>query len=452
MRSSTSFLTGSSRQARFGANSTLDLVCVDEAGGADADSLDLVPGQQLADHAGDDLDGAVRARRRGDPASASRRSARRSSTTPAATFVPPTSTPIVSPIALPVWPLRTPPPRRHRLMLWPCSTGPPRRPEAPGWPGPAVTSRSAACRVLPARTGSRTSRTSSGRPVPGSVPAAGLVTPGIRWSGVPAGPAGSSSPVSRTGSPAPGRTGSAPSGEQRVKSTDRILDGRGHRVPAPDSWPPRPGPESRIRRAARQIGHHWHSGDSPTSGGISVSRGVPDVRLLGTAAAEGAAHLSGELPAHVLRTLADQPALKLAEHVSPGAPCRGRTVAAAGRLPNLGRSEPDRSEPGADPRPSCARRALPVRPVTRPGCSFITVTISRSCPVFRPVICPPPRHLSAAAPPAGPAAAGSSVAAGALPGLGPRLQALSAVSMIVFSARRLSIPIIGTRSRRPAHS
>src|SRR5580704_3193849 len=25
-----------------------------------------------------------------------------------------------------------------------------------------------------------------------------------------------------------------------------------------------------MRRAARQIGHHWHSGDSPTSGGISL--------------------------------------------------------------------------------------------------------------------------------------------------------------------------------------
>jgi hypothetical protein len=40
--------------------------------------------------------------------------------------------------------------------------------------------------------------------------------------------------------------------------------------PALDSWSPRVGLASRIRRAARQIGHHWHSADSPTSGGISV--------------------------------------------------------------------------------------------------------------------------------------------------------------------------------------
>lgn len=40
--------------------------------------------------------------------------------------------------------------------------------------------------------------------------------------------------------------------------------------PAVDNWSPSAGFESRTRRAARQIGHHWHSGDSPTSGGISV--------------------------------------------------------------------------------------------------------------------------------------------------------------------------------------
>jgi hypothetical protein len=36
--------------------------------------------------------------------------------------------------------------------------------------------------------------------------------------------------------------------------------------PALDRCEPSPGPESRILRAARQSGHHSHSGDSPPSG------------------------------------------------------------------------------------------------------------------------------------------------------------------------------------------
>ena len=89
--------------------------------------------------------------------------------------------------------------------------------------------------------------------------------------------------------------------------------------PAPEAARRGPGPESRIRRAARQIGHHWHSGDSPTSGGISlVAVSQTSAALSAAAAAERPAHLAADLLAHVLGARPDQPALQVAEHVEAG--------------------------------------------------------------------------------------------------------------------------------------
>jgi hypothetical protein len=38
--------------------------------------------------------------------------------------------------------------------------------------------------------------------------------------------------------------------------------------PTPPNWPPAVPPESRYLRAARQIGHHWHSGGSSVSSSV----------------------------------------------------------------------------------------------------------------------------------------------------------------------------------------
>ena len=93
--------------------------------------------------------------------------------------------------------------------------------------------------------------------------------------------------------------------------------------PAPEICAPSPGPDSRILRAARQIGHQAHSGDSPRSGGGSVVAVRRDVgRVIAAAAAERPADLALNLPAHALRAGADQPALE--------ARTAGRRPAAAG--------------------------------------------------------------------------------------------------------------------------
>src|SRR5690242_4997091 len=54
----------------------------------------------------------------------------------------------------------------------------------------------------------------------------------------------------------------------------------------PENWPPKVGfvpPDSRYRRAARQIGHHWHSGGSSVSSSVvavsQTSAGLPPPRL-----------------------------------------------------------------------------------------------------------------------------------------------------------------------------
>ncbi len=130
--------------------------------------------------------------------------------------------------------------------------------------------------------------------------------------------------------------------------------------PAPASCPPTPGPDSRIRRAARQTGHHWHSGDSPTSGGISV------------VAVSQTSVLSWRPPPSVLRTcplsslrmlLAPDRSSQRWKSVSssePGRFCRDRSCPRPlVPSPRSGRAVPSRDRSG-----SCC-----------PGCSVIGVTI-----------------------------------------------------------------------------
>jgi hypothetical protein len=152
--------------------------------------------------------------------------------------------------------------------------------------------------------------------------------------------------------------------------------------PAPESCPPMPGLVSRIRRAARQMGHHWHSGASPTSGGISCV---------------AVSHTSAVLvrpPPIVRRTC---PPISFRTFLAPwrmsqrcrsptgstrgGGLCRARS--AAGR-PGPGRSAPGRCGPGRSaPGRSAPGRSVPGCSVPGrsdgsegPDCSVIGVTIS----------------------------------------------------------------------------
>ena len=437
MRSSTSFLTGSSRQARFGANSTRGPGLRRRSRRRRSRQPRPHSWPAARDHAGDDVDGAVRARRWGVPLQLlddlpvvvddARGDLR------AADVNPDRQAHCPARLAA-----RTPPPRRHRLMLWPCSTGPPRRPEAPGGRD-LRTRRARACRVLPAQ------RQPTSRSRPAGQCLGRCRQPG--WSrGAFAGPAVPAGPV------VPARLSAAPGAPRPAGLPPLPRESSESRAPIA-SWTAEATAVACARQLAAEAGAGVaHPACRPADraplalrgladlGRDLVSRGVPDIRLLGTAAAKAPANLSADLPAHVLGALADEPALKLAEQVSPrralpGAPdrsgrCRRRHAGPGRPLRRTApadRSEPERPEPERpEPGPSAFGWSLPCRSgrSLAPGCSFITVTISRSCPVF------PPRHLSAAAPSIRRRAArgsgrGRFLSRGRrLPGLGPRLQAL----------------------------
>jgi len=142
--------------------------------------------------------------------------------------------------------------------------------------------------------------------------------------------------------------------------------------PAPDSCPPIPGPESRIRRAARQMGHHWHSGASPSTGGISL------VTVSQTSV------VALRPPPKVRRTC---PPISLRTFLAPWRMSqRFRSPIKSGRDGELclDRSAPDRPLPGCSvPCRSAPCRSVPCRSdgSEGPDCSVIGVTISRSFPV-----------------------------------------------------------------------
>jgi hypothetical protein len=155
--------------------------------------------------------------------------------------------------------------------------------------------------------------------------------------------------------------------------------------PAPDSCPPMPGPESRIRRAARQMGHHWHSGASPSTGGISFVT----VSQTSVVALRPPPKVRRTCPLISLRTFF-APWRMSQRFRSPirsgrgGGLCLGRS---APSRPISGCSVPDRSVAGR--RAPC--RSVPCRSVPcrsdgseGPDCSVIGVTISRSFPVSSP--------------------------------------------------------------------
>ena len=74
-----------------------------------------------------------------------------------------------------------------------------------------------------------------------------------------------------------------------------------------------PEPDMRAARAAWQIGHHWHSGDSPGGGSlVAVSHTSPRSRRSWRTVLRT---WSGDLVSHAARARAHQPALGVSEGV-----------------------------------------------------------------------------------------------------------------------------------------
>ena len=275
MRSSTCCRSGSSRQARFGANRTLARCLVDEPGRAQADGLDPVTAEQLGDRLGDHLLRCGPGWPRGWPGAASRRSGPCSSTTPAATLVPPTSTPIV------------------RLMRR-LSRG--SRRFGALLPGPPAAGRRGR---LP-RAGPR-ARPLAG-PLGRACPAVGRVT---------------SAQTELAGAcPCPAPALAARPVAARADSKTDIAS----RASTPTASPAAaiceltPGPDSRSTRAARQTGHHAHSGASSAGGAVALAHTSAGPR----ADAERGADLVADLAAHAAGPRADEPPLEIADRVLAG--------------------------------------------------------------------------------------------------------------------------------------
>jgi hypothetical protein len=123
------------------------------------------------------------------------------------------------------------------------------------------------------------------------------------------------SPV-RLGVPLP--AASAGLRQQAVQRIERILDSRGDCLSCPRQLPADTGsgvahpagcPADGAPLALRRLALNWRD---------LVRDRVPDVRCSATAAAESPADLPAYLLTHVLGTLADEPAVQIANQVGPG--------------------------------------------------------------------------------------------------------------------------------------
>jgi len=97
-----------------------------------------------------------------------------------------------------------------------------------------------------------------------------------------------------------------------------------------------------MRLAARQIGHHWHSGDSPTSGGISL------VAVSQTSAALACCRP----PPRVRRTWLLTSRLILRALARSSLRCRSLSMSLAG-VDGRWRAEPDRCGPDREESDGC---------------------------------------------------------------------------------------------------
>src|SRR5580698_528003 len=327
IRSSTRFFTCSSRQARLGANNTVERVSSTKPAAPMPTAMTSC--RPCSSSTTSAMTSAVSSGRAAGVARFTFSTIfPRSSTTPAATLVPPTSTPIVRLI------------RPFRLLV----------PLLRGIAGGLV--RSLRRRLRPLAGDPRSVR--RGPAVPRCLPVLAIGRPRIRWR----------------------RLGlAARPGQHRVHGAERVLDRGRDSVPCRRQMiadtrarvthaPGRPADRAPLALRRFPYPQRYLRGSS-----------VPDIAgVIAAAAAEGPADLAGDFLAHRLGAVTQQPALEIAQHVRAG-----RHLARPG-LASLAASALSPRPVLASPVPALTVPVRPLRYLVRDGfVSTVTLGLGPGC-------------------------------------------------------------------------